>query len=231
VYAATLAATAGALRQLLVSNTADDPGIVSLAAGGLDNDVLKFGESLMQWSLENKYHISNPVRADEIHTNIENILHYLDGACTSQDLANVPASWTAAARSGLNNQVGLLDCNTPNHTDGFLTLIKTQLTTIMNASGATSEQHQLAGQLVQDITTLNQWLSAIKTDAVKLVALNSTQLFSNGALVKNMELQAQSAYAGGTTIDPQTGKIQTEPGIVQIYGYIQQLATFDLTRQ
>ena len=231
VYAASFAATVGALRQLLVSNAADDPSIVSLAAGGLDNDLLKLGESIMQWSLENKYHISNPVRADEIHTNIENIVHYLDGACTTQDLANVPASWTAASRSGLSNQVGLLDCNTPNLTDGFLTRIKAQLTSVINASGATTGQHQLAGQLVQDVTTLNQWLSNIKTDAVKLVAMNSTQLLSNGALVKNMELQVQSAYAGGTAFDSQTGKIQAEPGIVQIYGYIQQLATFDLMRQ
>jgi|GraSoi2013_115cm_1033766.scaffolds.fasta_scaffold09727_2 hypothetical protein len=51
---------------------------------------------------------------------------------------------------------------------------------------------------------------------------------SNGALVKNMELQAQYVYAGGATADPATGKMQSEPGIVQIYGYIQQLATFDL---
>jgi hypothetical protein len=41
VYAASLSATVIELRRLLVSDPADDPSIVSLAAGGLDNDLLK----------------------------------------------------------------------------------------------------------------------------------------------------------------------------------------------
>jgi hypothetical protein len=101
--------------------------------------------------------------------NIENILHYLDGAYVSIDLANVPATWSTVARSGLNNQIGLLDCGTQN---GFLTRIKAQLVGIMSASGATSEQHQLAGQLIQYVDTLNQWLGGLKADTVKLVGLD-----------------------------------------------------------
>jgi eukaryotic-like serine/threonine-protein kinase len=211
VYGASLASTFGYLTNLLVYSPADAgvAGKSDIATGGLDNDLLKLGESIMLWSLEDKYHLANQSKLAEVQGNMTDILYYLKGSCLTSN-------------PGLTNPVSLYDCNN----QGYLTLVKNNLSNIMNVASATPEQRQLARQTMQAVNDLNQPLQKIISDAEKLRLESSNQLIADQIDADDMELQAQYAYAGWS--DPATG--MSHPGIGQVYNYIQQLATFDLTQ-
>lgn len=207
--------------------------------GPLNTNFFLMVEEIQKYAVTDQDHAGS--QADlELREYVVNILYYLDGQCTHQeDLANLPVNIAPQAHPDVssiaNTKVGLLDCNQPTQSLGYLTQLATALYTKSSAPGATAEQKKLAGQITSDIcnyssnarsctnsTNVNEWfwLSNVKSDAKQLLIMPTLQNQPKAQTLFE-DMAAEADYAFGGEVDS-SGNLY--PGAQEIDGYIQRLS-------
>ncbi len=208
------------LRHLLV----EEPDLQKLGLnGGLNFWFLRNIDEVWKWSREGIDH--NQI--NDMRAKIVNMLYYLHGLCTSQDLSSAaPGTWTQADNQDIaSTKVPLLDCAQTPMPDalGYMRHIIKHLNGVINSPGVTVNQVALATQIIQEVSDVNAKLERILQDAQQLVKLNDAQ-FHASPLLNDIALQASEAAQGW--LDPGTGTMH--PGANIIYSQIENLASFSL---
>lgn len=106
----------------------------------------------------------------------------------------------------------------------YIKRIHDQLNQMLRTPGITTEIRKIATQDLQAVPTLQDRFGQVRADARLLVVMNEAQLAQPAALqlLNDMQMQANSAFTG--EVDATTGNVQ--PGVMQVYYSLQQLATF-----
>ena len=88
--------------------------------------------------------------------------------------------------------------------------------------------HTLSQEIVDELTNVTGWLQQVRTDDKQLFAMTPNQLAQPAALdvLDNLVTQATYAYIG--QFNPLTNTVK--PGVLQAHYAVQQLATFDITK-
>ncbi len=120
--------------------------------------------------------------------------------------------------------VSLLDCALLPDPPAYLTHVGTHLRGIAYAPGVTTQQQSRAIQINSDLNNVKAWLLQVHSDALKLVAMNNTQLMQ----AQNMrdDMATQAGYVIGGHVDPTTQTL--EPGVGEICVSITLLASFEV---
>ncbi len=161
-----------------------------------------------------------------VHRSLVRILDYLDGSAYAwQDLpANSPLLIDPTIA-----RVALLERDVVHQQPpGYLQHIGTHLREITQSPGVTPAQYALAIHITQAIDNIQVWLDAVRSDALKLVGMNNSQMSQAAALSILNDLYTQANHAFVGQFDPNTATVKE--GVVQIHYNIQRLATFDVTQ-
>jgi serine/threonine-protein kinase len=160
-----------------------------------------------------------------VRQQLANILYYLDGPCAARELSNAPAAYRAPENGIIAHatQIGLLDCSQA-PLPGHVTHIGNHLTGIVNAPGAPTNQVQRANEINNNLNYVTKWLKQLRSDDLKLAAMDDATLQSAHPLRADIALQANNVASGA--IDPTTQA--SVPSAMQITDDMEQLATFDV---
>lgn len=183
-------------------------------------------QEMVKWAQEAKDH-QNPV---DVRHKLVDILYILGGpACIAQSLHN--------AAPGLDNTVDdhtlptiaaipLMDCSLTPNVYGYVTHIHNHLNAMLQSPGILKSQTDMAVQIGSELNMTNEWLQGVESDAMKLIAMDNTQLTQAQGVSLRNELNglATNVLSGGT--DPNTNKLVK--GVQDISGQIQQLATMNV---
>ncbi len=163
--------------------------------------------------------------ADLLRDQLISILDYLDSAAyVGRDVLS--------ANPVIVDQrlvkVALLELDPNQAPPGYLQQIASELSAVISAPGATTDQRNLVSQINTDLGNVTQWLSRVRNDAKQLVNLPGAQLLSQNSLstLNDMALQARSAYMG----QPASSTNNAQDGVTQIYSHLASLASFDITQ-
>ncbi len=206
------------IRHLLTGETAlDNLGL----KGGVDYWLLNNVQEMQKNTMEARDH-SNPA---EVRQLIVDIVYYLDGKCAPQELKNAGVT-LGPENSGIAHAatVSLLDCAQLPDPPAYLTHVGTHLKGIAYAPDVTAQQQSRAIQINGDLNNVKAWLLQVHSDALKLVAMNDTQLMQAQNLRDDMATQA--GYVIGGHVDPTTQTL--EPGVGEICDSISLLASFEV---
>jgi len=110
---------------------------------------------------------------------------------------------------------------------GYLEHIGAHLRELSGSPGVTAAQRSLAIEIGQAINNVQGWLVAVRTDAVKLVHMDNSQLSQPAALSLLNTMLTQAKYALVGQFDPNTSTVRE--GVAQIHNNIQGLATFNVS--
>lgn len=205
-----------------------DPDLAKVnLPGGLNFWFLNNVKEMLKWAQEAMDH-NNPV---DIRHKVVNILYILAGRnCIQQSLQQ--------ASPGLDNTVDdhslptvaaipLLDCSLTPDAPGYVAHIHNHLNAMLQSPGILSDQKSLANQIGPELNGVNAWLQQVQNDALKLVAMDNTQLLQTNAqnLRSEMDTLATNVLSGG--INASTGSL--EKGVQSIHDQIQQLARMNVT--
>jgi len=108
---------------------------------------------------------------------------------------------------------------------GYLYHIGKHLHEITALPQTSAAQRALAIQINQEIDGVNLWMRSMRTDVLKLLAMDNAQLTGNEglALLNEVDILANDAFAGEVNANA-----QVTDGVVQIHYAIQKLATFNI---
>ena len=206
------------IRHLLTGAAALD--ILGLR-GGVDY-WLQSNVQEMQKNAKEARDYNNPA---EVRQLLVDIVYYLDGKCAPQELKNAGVTLgpenTAMAHAAT---VSLLDCALLQDPPAYLTHVGIHLKGIASAPGVTPQQQSRAIQINGDLNNVKAWLLQVRSDALKLVAMNNTQLIQAQNLRNDMATQAE--YVVGGRIDQSTQTL--EPGVDEICDNITLLVSFEV---
>lgn len=188
---------------------------------GVDYWLLNNVQEMQKNTMEARDH-SNPA---EVRQLLVDIIYYLDGKCAPQELKNLGVM-LGPENNGIAHAstVSLLDCAQLPDPPAYLTHVGTHLKGIAYAPGVTAPQQSRAIQINSDLNNVKAWLLQVHSDALKLVAMNDTQLMQAQNLRNDMATQA--GYAMGGHVDPTTQTL--EPGVGEICDSITLLASFEV---
>jgi serine/threonine protein kinase len=159
-----------------------------------------------------------------VKRDIVRILDYLDGSSYVYLEKDVPAA-TPLLIDPKIARVALLEFDVVNQQPpGYLKHIGNHLRDITVSPGVTPDQLALATHVTRDISNVQVWLQAVRSDAVKLMYMNNAQLSQAEPILDDLFTQANYAFVG--QFDPNTGNVKE--GVAQIHYNIQKLATFDV---
>ena len=102
------------------------------------------------------------------------------------------------------------------------------LTELNRAPDATPQMHTLSQEIVVALNNVKTWLQQVRTDAKMLFDMTPNQLAQPAALNVLDDLVTQVTYAYIGQFDPITNTVK--PGVLQVHYEVQQLATFDITK-
>jgi serine/threonine protein kinase len=189
--------------------------------GGVDYWLLNNVQEMQKNTMEARDH-SNPA---EVRQLVVDIVYYLDGKCAPQELKNAGVT-LGPENSGIAHAstVSLLDCAQLPDPPAYLTHVGTHLKGIAYAPAVTAQQQNRAIQINGDLNNIKAWLLQVHSDALKLVAMNDTQLMQAQNLRDDMATQA--GYVMGGHVDPTTQTL--EPGVGEICDSITLLASFEV---
>ena len=227
------------LRHLLVQA----PELQALGLpGGLSIWLVRNVEEISKWALGAKesWETQSTFRMRQL---LVNILYYLDGECTQQDLQGVPpgtpttpenATIAHIAHFALLNpcvqeeqeQANALKQVFVHVPHNYVDHLIFHMAGVLQSQGATGNLHTLAVQLNTAINNVKNWLGQVHQDAVQLLHMSDQQLSQLAALdiLSDLESQGRDALAGQT--DPVTGNVQE--GATWIYDNVQRLAIMDV---
>ncbi len=160
-----------------------------------------------------------------VHRTLVRILDYLDGSTYVG--ADVPAN-THVLIDPTIARVALLEFDVEHQQPpGYLQHIGTHLRELASSPGTTPAQRTLAIRIGQAINNVQALLTAVRTDAVKLVHMDNSQMSQSAALSTLNDLFTKTNYAFVGQFDPNTNTVRE--GVVHIHYNIQGLATFNVT--
>ncbi len=207
------------VRHLLTGEAAlDNLGL----RGGVDYWLQSNVQEMQKNAKEVRDH-NNPA---EVRQLLVDVIYYLDGKCAPQELKNAGVT-LGPENTGIAHAatVSLLDCALLQNPPAHLTHVGTHLKGIAYAPGVTPQQQSRAVQINSDLNNVKAWLLQVRSDALKLVAMNDTQLMQAQNLRNDMATQAE--YVVGGRVDPATQAL--EPGVDEICDSITLLASFEVT--
>ncbi len=227
------------LRHLLVQA----PELKALGLpGGLSIWLDRNVEVISNWALSAKisWETHNTARMRQL---ITNILYYLDGECTQQDLQGLPPGTPTTPENGtiahiahfalLNpcvqeeqEQANALKQVFQHVQHNYVDHLIFHMAGVIQSQGATGNLHTLALQINTAINNVKNWLGQIHQDAIQLLHMSDEQLNQLSALdiLSDLESQARYAYAGQA--DPITGNMQE--GATWIYDNVERLAIMNV---
>ncbi|HLZ61869.1 MAG TPA: serine/threonine-protein kinase [Ktedonosporobacter sp.] len=206
------------LRHLLAADpTLDQQGL----SGGLDFWFLRNTTEVRKWARD----IVDHQHAVDKRSRIVDILYYLHGLCTPQDLslAAPNTSILPDVPEPATTRVPLLNCAQVPNPESYIQHIIIHLNGVIHSSGSTPNQTKLAAQIIQALSSIEVNLNQLLSDCQKLIQMNDDQLM-NSPLLHDVEFQASHTTEGW--YDPATQT--THPDTLVTYDQIQALATFDL---
>lgn len=205
---------------------AQDPDLMKVnLSGGLNYWFFHNLTQMQTWSQE----ALASADGDVIRHKAVNMLTVLDGmACISRDLqqgapgeSNVPDAPDLSTIAAIS----LLGCSLTPDVPGYLTHIHNHMNAILQSPGVTQNEKALGIQIGTELNQLNEWLTEVRADAQRLVAMKDADLKTSGkSLVSQMNTLMTNVVSGG--IDAQTNQFQK--GAVSITAQIQQMATMDV---
>lgn len=209
------------LRHLLSS----DPLLNSLELpGGLCNWFYRNTDKLLEWTgsardqwdavRDTGFAVRQTLRA----------LAYLDGL--SFVVEDIPQGLSLPDTPHIAS-VGLINVQGANQNPpGYIAHILRHLNGLINAPGSTQATRQVAAQIIDALSNVQQWLQKLRNDARQLVSMTNAQLLQPAALalLNDMVQQANNAYSG--QIDPVSGAVHQ--GVSWIHAQAQSLATMDV---
>src|SRR6266487_3563817 len=207
------------VRHLLTGEAAlDNLGL----RGGVDYWLQSNVQEMQKNAKEVRDH-NNPA---EVRQLLVDVIYYLDGKCAPQELKNAGVT-LGPENTGIAHAatVSLLDCALLQNPPAHLTHVGTHLKGIAYAPVVTPQQQSRAVQINSDLNNVKAWLLQVRSDALKLVAMNDTQLMQAQNLRNDMATQAE--YVVGGRVDPATQAL--EPGVDEICDSITLLASFEVT--
>ena len=227
------------LRHLLVQA----PELKALGLpGGLSIWLVRNVEEIAKWALSAKerWEIKD---IPFMRQQLVNILYYLDGECTQQDLQGMPPGTPTTPENGtiariahfalLNpcvqeeqEQANALKQVFQHVPHNYVDHLVFHMAGVLQSQGATGDLHTLAVQINTAINNVKNWLGQMHQDAIQLLQMSDEQLNQLSALdiLSDLESQARYAYAGQT--DPVTGNEQD--GATWIYDNVERLATMNV---
>lgn len=210
------------LRHLLASDPMLDQ---SELPGGLNNWFSHNVEKVLEWTSSMRESWQESKDMSFIRLQTVRTLVYLDGlSYVSQDL---PPNTPLNSNDRLA-RIGLIEVNGPNQDPPcYLDSIVFHLSGLIQAGGSTTTLRKDASGIIAAMNNVGYWLGQVRKDAQQIVKMTDEQLLrpSTLALIDAMIENASDAYAGH--IDPTTGEMRE--GVNWIHGYIQTLATLDIT--
>lgn len=159
-----------------------------------------------------------------VRQQLTNILYYLDGPCAQTELIPTHLPTTPDSNTIVTDtKIGLLHCEkiTP---AGHVAHLSSHLGGIIHAPGTTQTQKTRAFTISNNLNAINQWLTNVRADSIKLATLNNTQLEKASTLRNDLIVQAD--YVVNGRIDPQTQA--TEMSASQLCSEIELLASFNV---
>ncbi len=209
------------LRHLLAS----DPLLDELELpGGLCNWFYRNTDKLLEWTISARDNWQETRDNGFIRRQSLRVLSYLDGLAFVQP--DMPPGAVLPETTHLAS-VGLIDAQGVNQQPpSYLTHILHHLSGLVNAPGATPAQRKAAGQIIDAMSNVKQWLNQLRADTKQLLNMSDAQLAQPAAfaLLNDMVAQANAAYTGQT--DPATGNMLQ--GVIWIHASIQALASMDI---
>ena len=201
---------------------ADDPKVKAAGlTGGLDIWLYRNTQKILEWagSARDQWRYKG---VDLIHRQLIRIMDYLDGTTYAQK--DMPGQSILADPA--ISKIGLLTFD-PLTQDppGYLYHIGKHLHEITALPQTSAAQRALAIQINQEIDGVNLWMRSMRTDVLKLLAMDNAQLTGNEglALLNEVDILANDAFAGEVNANA-----QVTDGVVQIHYAIQKLATFNI---
>jgi len=209
------------LRHLLSS----DPLLNSLELpGGLCNWFYRNTDKLLEWTVSARDQWDAVRDTGFAVRQTLRTLAYLDGlSFVAQD---IPPGLSLPDTPHIAS-VGLINVQSGNQTPpGYIAHILRHLNGLINAPGSTLATRQVAAQIIDALSNVQQWLQKLRSDARQFVLMTNAQLMQPSALalLNDMVQQANSAYSG--QIDPVSGAMHQ--GVIWIHAQAQSLATMDV---
>lgn len=212
------------LRHLL----SGDPDLTRVnLQGGLNYWLLNNVKELVKWTQEAVDHNG----ATDVRHKLVDILYILNGpACIQQSLHKAaPGTDNTVDDATLPTiaAIPLMDCPQTPDTPGYVTHIDNHLNAMLQSPGVSSDQKALALQINPELNTIAAWLNEVESDALKLIAMDDTQLVQPAGqnLRSAMNLQATQVLSGGTN----TSNGSLQQGVQGVTAQIQQLAKLNVT--
>ncbi len=209
------------LRHLLSS----DPLLNSLELpGGLCNWFYRNTDKLLEWTVSARDQWDAVRDTGFAVRQTLRTLAYLDGlSFVEQDIPpdqSLPDTPHIASVGLINVQSG--NQNPP----GYIAHILRHLNGLISAPGSTLETRQVAAQIIDALSNVQQWLQKLRSDARQFVSMTNAQLLQPAALalLNDMVQQANNAYSG--QIDPVSGAVHQ--GVSWIHAQAQSLATMNI---
>ena len=209
------------LRHLLSS----DPLLNSLELpGGLCNWFYRNSDKLLEWTVSARDQWDAVRDTGFAVRQTLRTLAYLDGlSFVAQD---IPPGLSLPDTPHIAS-VGLINVQSSNQTPpGYIAHILRHLNGLLNAPGSTQTTRQVAAQIIDALSNVQQWLQKLRSDARQFVSMTNAQLMQPAALalLNDMVQQANNAYSG--QIDPVSGTMHQ--GVIWIHAQAQSLATMDV---
>ena len=202
--------------------------------GGLDIWVFRNTEKLLESATSARDDFGTTSSYATMHDLFTTILDYLDGIPNVH--LDVPPG-TPITANALYAKVSLLTVDSTRQgmpqyltTDppGDLDHMVLHLTELNRAPDATPQMHTLSQEIVVALNNVKGWLQQVRADTKQLFDMTPDQLVQPNALAVLDDLVTQVTYAYIGQFDPITNSVK--PGVLQVHYYVQQLATFDITK-
>lgn len=158
--------------------------------------------------------------ARQIHNHMLRILEYLDGAFYYTQDVPVGSPWLVDPQAG---KIGLLNRGPHQNPPGYVAHIDIHLTGVAGAPGHTTQQQQLATMLHTVLNTVSTNLLQVRTDAARLVKMNTQQLQQHDTEAQLNEMASLTTDIQSGWFDARTG--ENRGGVIWMASRLQQLTT------
>jgi hypothetical protein len=162
--------------------------------------------------------------ADQIHRQMLRILEYSDGVFYYTLDVPTGSPWLVDPVAG---KIGLLSRVPNQNPPGLLTHVSVHLTGLAQAPGHTAQQQHLAVIINNALSRVGTDLLKVRTDAARLVNMDTQQLQQAGNEALLDEMVALTTEVKSGWLDPTTG--EDVGGVVWIFSRLQQIASFSVT--
>ncbi|GCE11365.1 serine/threonine-protein kinase [Tengunoibacter tsumagoiensis] len=197
--------------------------------GGLNIWLFRNTEKILEWSVSARDDWKNdqPALTDLMKNQFIRILDYVDGSANVY--LDLPDG-TPLLTDPTSTRIPLLTIN-PNHQSpsGYVNHVLAHLNQILKSPDVTSDMVKQARLSQQALTASESWLTDVRADVNQLfrMAVEPARFEPTTARLLLDDLVTKATYAYIGKLDPATNQVQ--PGVMQAFYAIQQLATLEIS--